>query len=206
MHDSMSAGCLFSDVSSPMNTSSIETFRPKILLQILVHIVVAMGAGGSLAGAEDGWEKRILHEITLNTPTPFVERNEVMKTLPQSVRDQVAEYDMQVAVRGATFGVAFARKVMKEGQKADLEDSLRGALTRGNPGLRDQKVELIPTKIDGLEARRASVTVKAENVTLHYEALAIQQGQKIWIVSTVYSGEEHRAESARVLESVRVTK
>ncbi len=156
------------------------------------------------------WSTRTMTDITLDAPFQFGPGPDVTKSLPPQVRQSLDYYEIFDSGDGTNPRATISRIAYKAGVAVSVDGAVDGAMNGAMKPIAAAGGDANPhstankTTIDGLSARRASYSGRAGGGAVHLESVFVQNGQKLWQVQVIYTGDSSGPDAARILDSIHI--
>ncbi len=159
------------------------------------------------AATKGSWSSRQVGDVQIETPFELKEVPGIAANLPDEVRQKVDSMRSSMGGGEDSFIVFVTTSTYKAGVPVSLDGTVSGMINGAATRMGDTnpKSTTTPTKVSGLEARRATYENKLPNgQPLHIEILAVQRGQTVVQVQGLYSSDTFKADVERMMASIAI--
>jgi hypothetical protein len=156
------------------------------------------------------WATRDITDITVEAPYSFGPGPDVRGSLPQAVRDALEYFEVVDTGDASDPRITISRIAYKSGVQVSLDGATNGAMNGAMASLAKTAGDANPKftssslTIDGLQARKATYTGSAKGSSIHLDGVFVQNGQKIWQVQVITTGDSSATDIARIVDSVHM--
>jgi hypothetical protein len=157
------------------------------------------------------WATRDVTDLTVDLPFALGPGPDVKTTLPPEVYAKMEYFEAFDTGTGTNPRVAITRMKAKPGVPVSLDGATNGAMNgaigafnKAPGGGTNVQFTTTPLTIDGLQARKATYTGQAEGTSAHVDGVFIQNGQKVWQVQIITTGDSSAADITRIVDSIHI--